>query len=155
MSKRSEFRRLQKNAEKSNQKAVSNIPKNVLYGSQQQVQKDFGLSVTQLKFYLEKMEREIKEDYQKQYQEKLLKSQDYIAVAYVLIAIYAIKLSRKKYEHTKDLVDRFMDNIGEATHYLETVGVEEAYKGIQEEFGIDIEFDSVDINEEFGFGGGE
>lgn len=151
MSKRSELRRLQREAEKNKKTSASSAPVNVLYGSQQQVQKDFGLSIQELKVYLERMEKQIKDDCISECQEKLCKAEDYIAVANLLIAIYAIKMSRKDREHTKDLIQRMLDNLSAATEYVERVGITEAYQQAHEDFDINIEFDSIDINKEFGF----
>lgn len=151
MSKRSELRRLQKNAEKKSQKCVPSIPVNVLYGSQQQVQKDFGLSISELKVYLERMEKEIKDDYDTEYQEKLYKAEEYIFVANLLISIYAIKMSRKKYEHTKDLIQRMLDNFNAATEFVNRVGAKEAYRLAHRDLGVEIKLDSEDMNKEFGF----
>lgn len=156
MSKRSELRRLQREAEKRKEKVnTAQAPLNVLYGSQVQVQKDFGLSVQELKVYLERMERQIKEDLIVECREKIYKAEDYIAVGYLMTVIYAIKMSRKSREHTKDLIQRMLDNLNIATEYVERVGIQKAYKDAHDDFGITIEFDSIDINKEFGFGGDE
>lgn len=148
MSKRSELRRIQREAEKkrTTSKEVT-VPINVLYGSQNQVQRDFNLSIPELKAYLERMEQEL----QKEYMEKLNKAEDYIAVGFLMTVIYALKMSRKNREHTKDLIQRMLDNLNIATEYVERVGVEQAYKNAHEDFDITIEFDSIDINKEFGF----
>lgn len=153
MSKRSELRRMQREAEKKKPEVAPNIPLNVLYGSQSQVQKDFGLSIAELKVYLERMERQIKEDVIEECREKLFKAEDYIAVGYLMTVIYALKMSRKSHERTKDLIQRMLDNLNAATQYVERVGIDKAYKDAHEDFDITIEFDSVDINKEFGFGG--
>lgn len=151
MSKRSELRRIQREAEKKRTSKESTVPVNVLYGSQNQVQRDFGLSITELKAYLERMEKEIKKECEKQYNEKLNKAEDYIAVGFLMTVIYALKMSRKSREHTKDLIQRMLDNLNIATEYVERVGIEQAYKNAHEDFNITIEFDSIDINKEFGF----
>lgn len=154
MSKRSELRRNQKNAEKEKKRANTNtatIPVNVLYGSQEQVRRDFGLSIPELKAYLERMEKEIKKDCEIQYNEKLNKAEDYIAVGFLMTVIYALKMSRKSREHTKDLIQRMLDNLNVATEYVEHVGIRKAYEDAHEDFDITIEFDSIDINKEFGF----
>lgn len=151
MSKRSELRRIQREAEKKKTTQTQTIPLNVLYGSQTQVQKDFGLSVQELKVYLERMERQIKSDLIEECREKICKAEDYIAVGYLMTVIYALKMSRKSREHTKDLIQRMLDNLNIATEYVERVWIEQAYKNAHEDFDITIEFDSVDINKEFGF----
>lgn len=99
------------------------------------------------------MERQIKEDVIAECTEKLYKAEDYIAVGYLMTVIYALKMSRKSREHTKDLIQRMLDNLNVATRYVERVGIEKAYQDAHEDFGINIEFDSIDINKEFGFGG--
>lgn len=154
MSKRSELRRKQRNAEKEKKRVNTNAvksPVNVLYGSQEQVRRDFGLSIPNLTAYLERMEQEIKKDFEIQYNEKLNKAEDYIAVGFLMTVIYALKMSRKSREHTKDLIQRMLDNLNVATEYVEHVGIRKAYEDAHADFDINIEFDSVELNEEFGF----
>lgn len=155
MGKRSELRRQQKSnvGNKGKQMQDKKFPTNVIYGSEKQVQNDFGISLQQLKAYLSRMEKEIKDDCVKEYQEKISKSEEYIAVGNLLIAIYAIKMSRKNREHTKDLIHRMLDNYNTAMHYVNKVGIKEAYKQAHEELDVTLEFDSDNLNEEFGFGG--
>ena len=50
---------------------------------------------------------------------------------------------------------RFLENLNPAKEYLERNGVEKVYKELNEQMGIELEFDSMDINKEFGFGGAE
>lgn len=155
MSKRSELRRLQKSAEKKKTKVTPSstnaIPVNVLYGSQESVQRNFGLSVSELKIYPECMESEIKKDFEQECIEKINKAEEYAAVANLLITIYALKMSRKNREHTKDLIHRMLDNYNAATEYLNRVGAKEAYRQAHNDLGVTFEFDSDSLNEEFGF----
>lgn len=153
MSKRSELRRMQREAEKKKTTQIQANPVNVLYGSQAQVQKDFGLSVQELKVYLERMEAEIKKDMQAEYQEKLEKAEEYTFVANLLISIYAVKMSRKKHEHTKDLIQRMLDNFNAATEFVNRVGAKEAYRLAHRDLGITLQLDSEDMNKEFAFPG--
>lgn len=149
MSKRSELRRKQKEAEKSQKNKVQ-IPINVLSGNSDQPGKNFGLGVAEMKVYLDKVEKGVRKEVAVEYQEKLGKAEDLIAIGNILISIYAIKMSRKGREHTKDLIQRMLDNFGAATAYVEKVGIEEAYKQAHEDFDINIEFDADGINEILG-----
>lgn len=156
MSKRSELRRIQREAEKKQKRVentIQNLPLNVLSCSEEQVMRNFNLSTYELKTYLERMEKQIKTDLIAEYQEKLYMAEDYIAVGYLVTVIYALKMSRKSHERTKDLIQRMLDNLNVATEYVERIGIQKAYKDAHEDFGINIEFDSIDINKEFGFGG--
>lgn len=149
MSKRSELRRKQKEAEKAQKNKVQ-IPINVLSGNSEQPGKNFGLGVAEMKVYLDKVEKGVRKEVATEFQEKLGKAEDLIAVGNILISIYAIKMSRKGREHTKDLIQRMLDNFGAATTYVERVGIEKAYKQAHEDFDINIEFDSDGINEILG-----
>ena len=140
-------RRRQQKATKSN----IPTPLNVSNYTVQQISKVTGTRVDSLMAWISAREQEMAEAYQKEAQEKLWKAEDYIAVANVMISIYAIKMSRKKGEHTKDLINRMLENLNPAREYIEKVGVEEAYRQAKQDFGIEIEFDSVDMNKEFGF----
>lgn len=152
MSKRSELRRIQRESEKKQKRVgntIQNLPLNVLSCSEEQVMRNFNLSSYELKTYLERMEKQIKKDLIAEYQKKLYMAEDYIAVGYLVAVIYALKMSRKSREHTKDLIQRMLDNLNIATEYVERVGIEQAYKNAHEDFDITIEFDSIDINKEF------
>lgn len=153
MSKRSELRRKQKEAKKSQKNNTYNkvqIPINVLSGNSDQPGKNFGLGVAEMKIYLDKVEKGVRKEVAVEYQEKLGKAEDLIAVGNILVSIYAIKMSRKGREHTKDLIQRMLDNFGAATAYVEKVGIKEAYKQAHEDFDINIEFDVDEINEVLG-----
>lgn len=150
MGKRSELRRIQKNAEKKKKSNNPAIPVNVMYGSQSKVQENFGLNVQELKVYLERMERSMKADFEEDYKKRLYKAEDYITVGYLCVVMFAINKSRKKHEHTKDLIQRMLENLNEAQNYVNEIGIDEAYLQAKKMFDINIEFDSVDINKEFG-----
>lgn len=156
MSKRSEFRRIQREAEKKQKQSgaenpAKSLPLNVLSCSEEEVRKSFNLSVYELNVYLNRMQNELKADLVKEYQQKLLVAEDYIMVGCIMTVIYALKMSRKSREHTKDLIQRMLDNLNKATKYVERVGIQKAYQEAHEDFDINIEFDSIDINETFGF----
>ena len=103
-------------------------------------------------YWKETREKEMFDGFQKEAQEKLWKAEDYIAVANILISVYAIKMSRKNREHTKDLIQRMISNMNPAREYIERVGIQKAYEYAKKDFDIELEFDSIDINKEFGFG---
>lgn len=50
---------------------------------------------------------------------------------------------------------KFIGNINAATAYLNRNGVEKVYKELRNQMGVTFEFDSIDINKEFGLGGDE
>lgn len=153
MSKRSELRRKQKETEKLQKNNTSNkvqIPINVLSGNSDQPGKNFGLGIAEMKVYLDKVEKGVRKEIAVEYKEKLCKAEDFIAVGNILVSIYAIKMSRKGREHTKDLIQRMLDNFGAATEYVERVGIKEAYRQAHEDFDINIEFDVDEINEVLG-----
>ena len=93
-------------------------------------------------------EKEMMEAFQQESQEKLWKAEDYIAVGNILISLYAIKMT---WGFTK-ANQRFLENLNAAKAYVERMGIEKAYQQAHKEMGIELEFDSVDINKEFGFG---
>lgn len=144
---RAERRRMQKQAVKNNRV----VPLMVVNQTDEQVAAQTGVKITQLKSYLSAREEEIKKAAVLEAQEKLWKAEDYIAVANILISIYAIKMSRKNREHTKDLINRMLENLNPAREYVDRVGIQKAYEQAHEDFGIELEFDSMDMNMEFGF----
>lgn len=46
-------------------------------------------------------------------------------------------------------------NLNSAKEHIEEVGIEKAYQEAKETMGIKLEFDSININKEFGFGESE
>lgn len=144
---RAERRRQQKAAEKSR----IPMPYNFSNFSLEQISKTTGARIESLKLYLKQREDEMRKELIKESQEKLWKAEDYIAVANILISLYAIKMT---WGFTKSN-QRFLDNINPAKEYVERVGIEQAYKECRDLMDINIEFDSFDINKEFGFGESE
>lgn len=149
---RAERRRQQKATEKTR----LNAPYNFSNFSLEQISKVTGAKVESLKLYLMQREEEMRKELYKEIseelvsesQEKLWKAEDYIAVANVLISLFAIK---KTWKFTK-ANQRFLENLNSAMEYVEKIGVEKAYQEAKETMGIELEFDSMDINKEFGFG---
>lgn len=82
---RAERRRQQKASEKTH----LNAPYNFSNFSLEQISKVTGARVESLKLYLMQREDEIREELIKESQEKLWKAEDYIAVANVLISLFA------------------------------------------------------------------
>lgn len=144
---RAERRRAEKAAGKNNLAA----PLNTANYAAEQISKATGARVEQLMIWKEAREAEIRKAAILESQEKLWRAEDYIAVANILITIYALKMSRKSREHTKDLINRMLDNLNPAREYVDRVGVQKAYEQAHEDFGIELEFDSMDLNKEFGF----
>ena len=149
---RAERRRQQKATEKTR----LNAPYNFSNFSLVVISKVTGARVESLKLYLMQREEEMRKELYKEIseelvsesQEKLWKAEDYIAVANVLISLFAIK---KTWKFTKSN-QRFLENLNSAMEYVEKIGVEKAYQEAKETMGIELEFDSVNINKEFGFG---
>lgn len=153
---RAERRRQQKASEKTRLKA----PYNFSNFSMEQISKVTGARVESLKLYLmqredemrkEIMRKEISEELISESQEKLWKAEDYIAVANVLISLFAIK---KTWGFTKSN-QRFLESLNSAKEHIEEVGIEKAYQEAKETMGIKLEFDSININKAFGFGESE
>lgn len=144
---RAERRRQQKASERTH----LNAPYNFSNFSLEQISKVTGARVESLKLYLMQREDEIREELIKESQEKLWKAEDYIAVANVLISLFAIK---KTWGFTKSN-QRFLENLNSAKEHIEEVGIEKAYQEAKKTMGIKLEFDSININKEFGFGESE
>lgn len=144
---RAERRRQQKAAEKTR----LNAPYNFSNYSLEQISKTTGARVETLKLYLKQREDEMRKELIKESQEKLWKAEDYIAVANILISLYAIKMT---WGFTKSN-QRFLENLNFAKEHIEEVGIEKAYQEAKEIMGIKLEFDSININKEFGFGESE
>ena len=143
---RAERRRQQKASEKTH----INAPYNFSNFSLEQISKVTGARVESLKLYLmqreDEMRKEISEKLISESQKKLWKAEDYIAVANVLISLFAIK---KTWGFTKS------NHLNSAKEHIEEVGIEKAYQEAKETMGIKLEFDSININKEFGFGESE
>lgn len=150
MSKRAEFKRQQKEAEK-HAKSKLPAPLNVSNYTAEQIASATGTKIEYLMIWKNAREEEMRKAAALEAQEKLYKAEDYIAVANILITVYAIKMSRKSREHTKDLIHRMLDNLNAAKGYVERVGVDKAYEYAHRDFEIELEFDSMDLNKEFGF----
>lgn len=144
---RAERRRQQKAAEKSR----IPMPYNFSNFSLEQISKTTGARVESLKLYLKQREDEMRKELIKESQEKLWKAEDYIAVVNILISLYAVKMTWGFTEANQ----RFLENINPAREYVERIGIEQAYKECHDLMDINIEFDSFDINKEFGFGESE
>lgn len=147
MSKRAELRRQEKQAAKNKLTA----PLNVTNYTVEQIASTTGAKIEYLTIWKNAREEEMRKAATLQAQEKLWKAEDYIAVANILITIYALKMSRKDREHTKDLIHRMLDNLNAARDYVDRVGVQEAYDQAHKDLEIELEFDSMDLNKEFGF----
>ena len=126
-------------------------PIDVTNFSAQQISKLTGAKVESIKFWCANREKEYEKFYSEQAREKLFKAEDYIAVANVLISLLAIKMT---WGFTK-ANQKFLENLNPAKDYLERNGVEKVYQELHKQMGIELIFDNMDINKEFGFGGGE
>ena len=95
---RAERRRQQKAAEKTR----LNAPYNFSNFSLEQISKVTSARVESLKLYLGQREDEMREALIKESQEKLWKAEDYIAVANILISLFAIKKRGDLQKQTRD-----------------------------------------------------
>lgn len=158
MSKRAELKRQQKESAKM-QKKISGqngtcavaAPLNVSNYSVEQIAASTGTRIEYLTIWKNAREEEMRKAAILESQEKLWKAEDYIAVANILITVYALKMSRKSREHTRDLINRMFENLNAAKEYVERTGIEKAYEQAHQDLGIELEFDSMDLNKEFGF----
>lgn len=162
MSNRAERRRAERENSKAakhisvaNVMSVSNvqakqakiIPLNIAGYSIQQISSLTGARVDSLKTWIAARDEELHQTYLEEFQGKLWKAEDYIAVANVLISLLAIKMS---WGFTK-ANQKFVSNLNAATEYLNRNGVEKVYQELHEQMDVTFEFDSIDINKEFGF----
>ncbi|MBR5583906.1 MAG: hypothetical protein IKW21_05205 [Lachnospiraceae bacterium] len=129
-------------------KTMHNAPYNIGNMSMQQLAKVTGCRVDSLKFWCAAREKEMEADFQKRFNEKFMRCEDYMCLANVLMSLYAI---HKTWGFTKS-IPRFLDNLNDAQEYVDKMGVENFYKKVNKEWGVELEFDSVDLNKEFGFG---
>lgn len=115
------------------------------------VSKETGTKVETLKRYLEAREQEILNGVCKEAQDKILKAEDYITVSNILCSMWTI---HETWGYTKS-IQRFADNYNKAVKKLNEMGVQEMYEELRKITGVEMEFDSMDLNKEFGFGGDE
>lgn len=141
---RAEIRRNKKENLKRNMPAPLNVSNYTI----EQIAKASGTKVEMVKMWVSAREKEMFDAFMKESQEKLWKAEDYIAVGNILISLYAIKMT---WGYTK-ANQKFLNNINAAKAYVERLGIEKAYEQLHKEMGIELEFDSIDINKEFGFG---
>ena len=146
---RAERRRQEKAAGKVKPKNAVPAPVYLTGQTVQQICDTVGAKVDTMMEYLEAKEREIREAVTLEAQEKLYRAENYIGVINVIIALYAIKMTWGFTKANK----RFLDNWNAAERYVERIGFKSAYEQARREMGIELEFDDMDINREFGFGG--
>ena len=131
-----------------NKKPMYNAPYNIGNMSMQQLAKVAGCRVDSLKFWCSAREKEMEADFQKQFNEKFMRCEDYMCLANVLMSLWAI---HKTWGFTKS-INRFLENLNEAQQYVDEMGIKEFYEKVNKEWGVELEFDSVDLNKEFNFG---
>lgn len=134
----------------SNKLKSKNRPKTVSIGGMTiyDVSRATGTKIETLKRYLKARENEIFEGVRKEAQENILKAEDYITVSNILCSMWAI---HETWGYTKS-IQRFIDNYNAASQALNKMGVQDMYNMLHEMTGVEIEFDNVDLNKEFGFG---
>ena len=135
----------------SNKLKSKNRPKTVSIGGMTiyDVSRETGTKIETLKRYLKARENEIFEGVRKEAQNNILKAEDYITVSNILCSMWAI---HETWGYTKS-IQRFIDNYNAASQALNKMGVQDMYNMLHEMTGVEIEFDNVDLNKEFGFGG--
>lgn len=147
---RAERRRIERESGKKTQAAIQTAQKakdSIASKSAVDAAKLANVRVELIMDYLHAREEEIMEDARKM----LYKAEDYISVANVMTTLYAIN---KTWGYTKS-IRRFLDNYNDAMNLVDEMGVREAYEKAHQEWGIEIEFDDMDINKEFGFTDGD
>lgn len=147
---RAERRRIERESGKKTQAAIQTAQKakdSIASKSAVDAAKLANVRVELIMDYLHAREEEIMEDARKM----LYKAEDYISVANVMTTLYAIN---KTWGYTKS-IRRFLDNYNDAMNFVDEMGVREAYEKAHQEWGIEIEFDDMDINKEFGFTEGD
>lgn len=134
----------------SNKLKAKNRPKTVSIGGMTiyDVSRETGAKIETLKRYLKARENEIFEGVRKEAQNNILKAEDYITVSNILCSMWAI---HETWGYTKS-IQRFIDNYNAASQTLNKMGVQGMYNMLHEMTGVEIEFDNVDLNKEFGFG---
>lgn len=134
----------------SNKLKAKNRPKTVSIGGMTiyDVSRETGAKIETLKRYLKARENEIFEGVRKEAQNNILKAEDYITVSNILCSMWAI---HETWGYTKS-IQRFIDNYNAASQALNKMGVQGMYNMLHEMTGVQIEFDNVDLNKEFGFG---
>mgnify|MGYP002800783698 FL=1 len=134
----------------SNKLKAKNRPKTVSIGGMTiyDVSRETGAKIETLKRYLKARENEIFEGVRKEAQNNILKAEDYITVSNILCSMWAI---HETWGYTKS-IQRFIDNYNVASQALNKMGVQGMYNMLHEMTGVEIEFDNVDLNKEFGFG---
>lgn len=134
----------------SNKLKAKNRPKTVSIGGMTiyDVSRETGAKIETLKRYLKARENEIFEGVRKEAQNNILKAEDYITVSNILCSMWAI---HETWGYTKS-IQRFIDNYNAASQALNKMGVQGMYNMLHEMTGVEIEFDNVDLNKEFGFG---
>lgn len=137
----------------SNKLKAKNRPKTVSIGGMTiyDVSRETGTKIETLKWYLKARENEIFEGVRKEAQENILKAEDYITVSNILCSMWAIHETRG---YTK-AIQRYIDNYNASVQKLNEMGVRAMYEELRRITGVEIEFDSMDLNKEFGFGGDE
>lgn len=113
-----------------------------------EVVKRTGVKIDTLKEYLVARQDEMADEFEKDYNDKLTKSQDYIAANHLLISFLAIK---KAYGYKKAF-GKYLDVINECQDELNRRGVKDVYEEMKRLTGREIQFDSEELNREFGFG---
>ena len=134
----------------SNKLKAKNRPKTVSIGGMTiyDVSRETGAKIETLKRHLKARENEIFEGVRKEAQNNILKAEDYITVSNILCSMWAI---HETWGYTKS-IQRFIDNYNAASQALNKMGVQGMYNMLHEMTGVEIEFDNVDLNKEFGFG---
>lgn len=112
------------------------------------VAKKVGTRTSLLKEYLDAREEEYREHFEKEYMEKLKKSQDFIAANNLLVSYLAIK---KAYGFKKAF-GKYLDVLNEAQEEMNRRGVEDVYGKLKRITDRDFMFDDDELNKEFGFG---
>ena len=102
-----------------------------------------GLKLGQLEAWADIQREEQRRAFVKDFNSKLEQAEDFIGLANILISVKAINLTWGY----KKAVKNYIDNLNKAHEIISQMGVRTAFKKLNEEYGLDLEFDSFEIED--------
>ena len=95
--------------------------------------------------YLEAMEAETAQQCSDICAQMLCETEDYIAMANILIFLYAIKATVGNLKTVQKSYQKILEAYNEASEYVDRIGLKQAYEDFKAEYGINFEFYESDI----------
>ena len=109
-----------------------------------------GKHYTNVKDYLEYAEDELAKDISKKCSEicsqMLYETETYIGVAEVLIMLVAVEKAVGNLKTVQKSFQKIIDNINDAADCVDSMGIRNTYEVLKEKYGINLEFQDVDLN---------